>query len=103
MVGGGALLPYADASRVDVTPLFYIQSARDDGQEAEGDGVEDDVCIGHGADADAGAGGELHGGRRVAVVVVVAVGEGGRREQELEQSLSANKEAWADERLGGRL
>ncbi len=63
LAGRAAFFPDAHASGMDVSPLVYVEPSGNDGEQPERHRVEDNVRVGHGADADAGGGRQLH--RRV--------------------------------------
>jgi hypothetical protein len=56
-----ALLPDVNATRLDLEPLRFVQTAGDEREDVTGYGVEEDVGVSGGADADVGARWGLHG------------------------------------------
>ena len=56
-----ALLPDVNATRLDLEPLRFVQTAGDEREDPKGYGVEEDVGVSGGADADVGARWGLHG------------------------------------------
>ena len=55
-----ALLPDVNVAGADRTPFLGIEATGDHGEDVEHDGVEDDVGVVHGADANTCTGGGLH-------------------------------------------